>query len=80
MLREILARLWNALMGERRAPAARRAAEVEDPWRSDPSLFSRERREAARRRDGGEVGRRGMHGGPPADAGFHKDGDARAHR
>ena len=43
--------------------------------------FSREQREAERRREGGSYEARGTHGGLPQDAGrTHKDREARPHK
>jgi hypothetical protein len=46
---------------------------------SPESLFSREQQEALRRQSGGQVGRRGTHGGIPGDSGSRKDPEARPH-
>jgi hypothetical protein len=89
MLKSVLNRLrsWLARRADaRRGPPAgadrRRRPETARDDSGGPRariLFSREQREAARRAEGGTVGRRGTHGGKPADAGWHKDREARPH-
>jgi hypothetical protein len=78
MLREIMARIAAAF--QRYKPTLRdRRTGGERPARRAPALFSREQREAARRRAGGGFSWRGTHGGRPQDAGFGKDDEARPH-
>jgi hypothetical protein len=88
MWREIIGRLAGYIFGKtpaERAAARRRVLRREAPPRDVPGVdavgradFSREQREA--HRPDRAKGFRGTHGGPPADAGTHKDWDARPHK